>query len=101
MEVTLNKIGAWAGSVIAILALSAMVITGLTWKIHADDVHEDVKSIKELTIILGNKEEIREQRSKIAAEKEAAADEAELELIKKLCDKKKLDKDSPECKGVE
>ncbi len=107
MVITVAKVGTWAASVIAVGTIAAFGVTGISWKIRADDSHTEsaqtkaeVKSVRELIVILGNKEEIREAKARMEKEKLDASEAAERALIKRLCRNKSLDKDSDECRSL-
>ena len=106
MELTLNKVGAAAGSLMAIIMLLAALGSMFVWKAEADDYHtnqeklaEQVVDIAALVQILGGEAEMRrmsEERAKMLQDKADAAQEAEARaaaakleaeaaVIKRLC----------------
>jgi len=92
----LTKLGAAAASIIAIVGVGALVVSSVTWKVQADESHkagaaaeQELYSVKELLVILGNKETLRaareEQQILIAAnakEQREAAERAAAEQAK-------------------
>ena len=78
----LTKLGAAAASIIAIVGVGALVVSSVTWKVQADESHksgaaakQELFSVKELVVLLGNKEAIRSAREEQAILVEAKATE--------------------------
>ena len=79
----LQKAGTAAGAILAIVAIGALFVSSVTWKVKADDSHkasaaatQEMFSIKELVVILGNKESTRSAREEQQLLVEAKAAEA-------------------------